>query len=31
VFLSKIWFFLVALVAAVALTIALVMPRPAQR
>jgi hypothetical protein len=31
VFLSKIWFFLVALAAAVALTIALVMPRPAQR
>src|SRR5690606_4471767 len=31
VFLSKIWFFLVALGAAVALTIALVMPRPAQR
>ncbi len=30
-FLSKIWFFLVALAAAVALTIALVMPRPAQR
>jgi len=31
VFLSKIWFFLVALGAAIALTIALVMPRPAQR
>jgi hypothetical protein len=31
VFLSKIWFFLVALVAAAALTVALVMPRPAQR
>jgi hypothetical protein len=31
VFLSKIWFFLVALAAAIALTIALVMPRPAQR
>jgi Double sensory domain of two-component sensor kinase len=31
VFWSKIWFFLVALVAAVALTIALVLPRPAQR
>jgi len=31
VFLSKIWLFLVALGAAVALTIALVMPRPAQR
>ncbi len=30
-FLSKIWFFLIALVAAIALTIALVMPRPAQR
>ena len=30
-FLSKIWFFLVALAAAVAMTIALVMPRPAQR
>lgn len=30
-FLSKIWFFLVALGAAIALTIALVMPRPAQR
>ncbi|CAN5352428.1 hypothetical protein BH11MYX1_BH11MYX1_15770 [soil metagenome] len=30
-FLSKIWFFLVALAAAIALTIALVMPRPAQR
>ena len=30
-FLSKIWFFLVAVAAAVALTIALVMPRPAQR
>ena len=30
-FLSKIWFFIVALAAAVALTIALVMPRPAQR
>ena len=30
-FLAKIWFFLVALVAAVALTIALVLPRPAQR
>jgi len=31
VFLSKIWFFLIALLAAVALTVALVMPRPAQR
>jgi hypothetical protein len=31
VFWSKIWLFLVALVAAVALTIALVLPRPAQR
>jgi hypothetical protein len=31
VYLSKIWFFLVALIAAAALTIALVMPRPAQR
>jgi hypothetical protein len=31
VFLAKIWFFLVSLVAAVALTIALVLPRPAQR
>jgi hypothetical protein len=31
VFWSKIWFFLIALVAAVALTIALVLPRPAQR
>jgi hypothetical protein len=31
VFLSKIWFFLVALAGAIALTIALVMPRPAQR
>jgi hypothetical protein len=31
VFLSKIWFFLVTLVAAVAFTIALVLPRPAQR
>lgn len=30
-FLSKIWFFIVALAAAIALTIALVMPRPAQR
>ncbi len=30
-FLSKIWFFLVALAATIALTIALVMPRPAQR
>ena len=30
-FWSKIWFFLVALVGAVALTIALVLPRPAQR
>lgn len=30
-FLSKIWFFLVALAAAVALTVALVLPRPAQR
>jgi hypothetical protein len=30
-FLSKIWFFLIALLAAVALTVALVMPRPAQR
>lgn len=30
-FFSKIWFFLVALVAAIALTIALVMPRPAAR
>jgi hypothetical protein len=31
VFFSKIWFFLIALAAAVALTIALVMPRPAER
>jgi hypothetical protein len=31
VFWSKIWFFLIALVAAVGLTIALVLPRPAQR
>jgi hypothetical protein len=31
VFLSKIWFFLIALAAAVGLTVALVMPRPAQR
>lgn len=30
-FLSKIWFFLVTLAAAVAITLALVMPRPAQR
>ena len=30
-FLSKIWFFLLALAAAVGLTLALVMPRPAQR
>lgn len=30
-FLSKIWFFLITLAAAIALTIALVMPRPAQR
>lgn len=30
-FLSKIWFFLVTLAAAVAITVALVMPRPAQR
>ena len=30
-FLSKIWFFLIGLAAAIALTIALVMPRPAQR
>ena len=30
-FLSKIWFFLVALAGVIALTIALVMPRPAQR
>ncbi len=30
-FLSKIWFFLIALAGAIALTIALVMPRPAQR
>ncbi len=30
-FLAKIWFFLVALVAAIAMTIALVLPRPAQR
>lgn len=30
-FLSKIWFFLIALAAAIAMTIALVMPRPAQR
>ena len=30
-FFSKIWFFLIALAAAVALTIALVMPRPAER
>jgi hypothetical protein len=31
VFWSKIWFFLIALVAAVALAVALVLPRPAQR
>jgi hypothetical protein len=31
VFWSKIWFFLIALLAAVALTIALVLPRPGQR
>jgi hypothetical protein len=31
VFWSKIWFFVIALLAAVALTIALVLPRPAQR
>jgi hypothetical protein len=31
VFWSKIWFFLIALIAALALTIALVLPRPAQR
>jgi hypothetical protein len=31
VFLSKIWFFLITLAAAVAITVALVMPRPAQR
>jgi hypothetical protein len=31
VFLSKIWFFLIALAAAVALTVSLVMPRPSQR
>jgi hypothetical protein len=31
VFLSKIWLFLISLAAAVALTVALVMPRPAQR
>lgn len=30
-FLSKIWFFLVAVVAALAITVALVMPRPAER
>lgn len=30
-FLSKIWFFLVTLAAAIAITVALVMPRPAQR
>ena len=30
-FLSKIWFFLIALAAAIAFTIAFVMPRPAQR
>ncbi len=30
-FLSKIWFFLIALAATVAITVALVMPRPAQR
>ncbi|HEY5925266.1 MAG TPA: MXAN_5187 family protein [Kofleriaceae bacterium] len=30
-FLSKIWFFLIALAAAIAMTVALVMPRPAQR
>ncbi len=30
-FLSKIWFFLIALAAAIGLTVALVMPRPAQR
>jgi hypothetical protein len=31
VFLSKIWFFLIALAAAIAFTIAFVLPRPAQR
>jgi hypothetical protein len=31
VFLSKIWFFLLALVATAAMTVALLMPRPAQR
>jgi hypothetical protein len=31
VFLSKIWFFLITLAAAVAITVALVMPRPAER
>jgi hypothetical protein len=31
VFLSKIWFFLITLAAAIAITVALVMPRPAQR
>jgi len=31
VFLSKIWFFLVTLAAAIAITVALVMPRPAER
>lgn len=30
-FLAKIWFFLISLVAAIAITIALVLPRPAQR
>ncbi|MEO7092295.1 MAG: hypothetical protein ABI175_03525, partial [Polyangiales bacterium] len=30
-FLAKIWFFLIALAATIALTIALVLPRPAQR
>ncbi len=30
-FLSKIWFFLITIVAAVAITIALIMPRPAER
>ena len=30
-FLSKIWFFVIAVVAAVALSFALIMPRPAQR
>lgn len=30
-FLSKIWFFLIAVAAAIAISVALTMPRPAQR